>query len=202
MKILIVGGNGTIGKKVAEFFRQNNDVIVAGRSSGDVTVDIADSASIQAMFEKTGMVDAIICIAGEAKWGAFQEMTEGDFAIGLKSKLMGQVNLVRLGQKYLSPGGSFTLSTGILADHPVLKTTSAAMVNGGIHSFARAAALELANGHRINVVSSGLVEDSVTKYDAYFPGANPIPMWKVVNGYRRSVEGFNTGEIIRMYDNS
>jgi hypothetical protein len=51
------------------------------------------------------------------------------------------------------------------------------------------------------VVSSGLVEDAVQKYEAYFPGHNPIPMQKVVNGYAKSVEGKGTGEIIRMYDN-
>jgi hypothetical protein len=101
----------------------------------------------------------------------------------------------------VNPGGSFTLSTGILADHPVALTTSAAMVNGGIHSFVKAVSLELQNDIRINVVSSGLVEDAVDKYEAYFPGHNPIPMNKVVNGYVKSVLGSGNGEIIRMYDN-
>lgn len=201
MKILIIGGNGTIGKKVSERFAKKHEVVIGGRNSGDVRVDIADSKSIQAMYESIGSVDAVVCIAGEAKWADFESMTEEDFYIGLKSKLMGQVNLVRIGQKYVNPGGSFTLSTGILADHPVLQTTSAAMVNGGIHSFVKAAALELRNGIRINVVSSGLVEDAVKIYEEYFPGHNPIPMNKVVNGYVRSVEGNGTGEIIRMYDN-
>jgi hypothetical protein len=114
---------------------------------------------------------------------------------------MGQVNLVRIGQDYLNTGGSFTLTTGILADYPVVMTTSAAMVNGGIHSFVKAAALELKNALRINVVSSGLVEDAIEKYETYFPGHNPIPMKKVINGYVKSVEGKGTGEIIRMYDN-
>ncbi len=201
MKILIVGGNGTIGKKVSAQFAKKHQVINAGRNSGGVQVDIADSQSIQAMYEKVGKVDAVVCIAGEAKWAPFGDLSEDDFFIGLRSKLMGQVNLVRLGVEYLNPGGSFTLTTGILADHPVVMTTSAAMVNGGIHSFARALALELEDGMRINVVSSGLVEDSVDKYEAYFPGHNPIPMVKVINGYVRSVEGKGNGEIIRMYDN-
>ena len=48
-----------------------------------------------------------------------------------------------------------------LADHPVESTTSPALVNGGIHSFVQAAALEMKDGIRINVVSSGLVEDAV-----------------------------------------
>ena len=202
MKILIIGGTGTIGKKVSVHFAKKHEVLIAGRSSGDVTVDITDSQSIGAMFESVGNVDAVVCIAGEAKWAAFDEMTEEDYFIGLKSKLMGQVNLVRIGQTYLNPGGSFTLTTGILADHPVGLTTSAAMVNGGIHSFVKAVSLELKNQTRINVVSSGLVEDAVDKYEAYFPGHNPIPMRKVVNGYVKSVEGKGTGEKITMYDNS
>ena len=201
MKILIIGGEGTIGKKVSNHFSKKHEVLIAGRNSGDIVVDIVNSQSIEAMFESIGKVDAVACIAGEAKWAAFDSMTEEDFHIGLKSKLMGQVNLVRIGQNYLNAGGSFTLSTGILADHPVELTTSPAMVNGGIHSFFKAASLELKNGIRINVVSSGLVEDAVEKYEAYFPGHNPIPMNKVVNGYVKSIEGKGTGEIIRMYDN-
>ena len=201
MKILIIGGTGTIGKKVSKHYAKKHEVIIGGRQSGDVIVDIADSSSIEKAFEEIGKVDAIVAIAGEAKWDTFASMSEDDFYIGLKSKLMGQVNLVRIGQNYLNTGGSFTLTTGILADHPVNMTTSPAMVNGAIHSFVKAVALELKNEHRINVVSSGLVEDAVAVYEDYFPGHNPIPMWKVVNGYVKSVEGKGTGEIIRMYDN-
>ena len=201
MKILIIGGEGTIGKKVSSHFLKKHEVLIAGRNSGDIVVDIVNSQSIEAMFESIGNVDAVVCIAGDAKWAAFDSMTEEDFYLGLKSKLMGQVNLVRIGQKYLNAGGSFALSTGILADHPVELTSSPAMVNGGIHSFVKAVSLEMQNGIRINVVSSGLVEDAVEKYEAYFPGHNPIPMKKVINGYVKSVEGKGTGEIIRMYDN-
>ncbi len=200
MKILIVGGNGTIGNKVSSYFTKNHEVIIAGRNSGDVTVVISKSESIKAMFEQAGTVDAIICIAGEAKWAAFNELSEDDYYIGFRSKLMGQVNLVRIGQEYLTKGGSVTLTTGILADDPVPMTASAAMVNGAIHSFVKAVVLDLEGKIRVNVVSSGLVEDAVEKYDAYFPGHNPIPMTKVINGYRRSVEGKSTGEIIRIYE--
>ena len=143
MKLLIIGGNGTIGRRVVSHFSKEHETIIAGRTTGDVLVDIANSDSIQTMFKKTGKVDAIVCIAGEAKWANFKELTEDDFYIGIKSKLMGQVNLVRIGQNYLNPNGSITLSTGILADDPVVKTTSAAMVNGGIHSFVMAVALEM-----------------------------------------------------------
>ncbi|MEL7235838.1 MAG: NAD-dependent epimerase/dehydratase family protein, partial [Chloroflexota bacterium] len=84
MKILVVGGNGTIGKKVCAHLSQKHDVVIAGRSSGDAQVDMADSSSIKAMFEAIGTVDAIVCIAGEAKWGAFDSLTEDDYYVGLR----------------------------------------------------------------------------------------------------------------------
>ena len=198
MKILIIGGNGTIGKKVSERLSQKHEVLIAGRSSGDVTVDFSDSNSIKSMFETIGNVDAIVAIAGDAKWDKFNNLSEDDFYIGIKSKLMGQVNVVRIGKEYLNSNGSITLSTGILADDPVDMTTSAAMVNGGIHSFVKAVALELENGVRINAVSSDLVEDAFEKYKDYFPGNTPVPMQKIVDGYVKSIEGKITGRILRI----
>lgn len=200
MKILIIGGHGTIGKKVSAYFQEKQEVIIGGRTNGDVKVDIADSQSIQALFEGLGKVDAIVCIAGEAKWAPFEELSEEDYYVGLKSKLMGQVNLVRIGKNYLTDHGSITLSTGILADDPVIKTASAAMVNGGIHSFVQAVDLEMERGIRLNVVSLGMVEDAYEKYKDYFPGHNPVPMNKAINAYVRSVEGKGRGEVIRIYE--
>ncbi|MEQ9090748.1 MAG: short chain dehydrogenase [Balneola sp.] len=200
MKILVIGGNGTIGKPVVTHFKENDEVIIAGRNSGDIKLDIADTSSIKEALEQTGKVDAIVCIAGEAKWDDFQNLSEQDYYIGIKSKLMGQVNLVRIGQDYINSNGSITLSTGILADDPVIKTTSAAMVNGAIHSFVQAVALELKGSPRVNAVSLGMVEDAYEKYKGYFPGHNPVPMNKVVKAYERSVKGQGNGEIIRDYE--
>jgi NAD(P)-dependent dehydrogenase (short-subunit alcohol dehydrogenase family) len=199
MKILVIGGHGTIGKHVVSRLNIKHDVLVAGRNSGDFLVDIKEADSIRALLDSIPSLDSIICIAGEAKWDDFKDLSEEDYYIGIRSKLMGQVNLVRIGQDYLKSKGSITLSTGILADDPVAKTTSAAMVNGALHSFVKAVALEIENELRINVVSLGVVEDAYEKYKDFFPGHNPIPMSKVVNAYVRSVEGRGNGEIIRVY---
>lgn len=200
MKILIIGGEGTIGKRVSSHLNEKHEILIAGRNSGDYTVDITKADSIRSLLESIPSLDSIICIAGEAKWDDFKDLSEEDYYIGIKSKLMGQVNLVRIGQDFLKSKGSITLSTGILADDPVIKTTSAAMVNGAIHSFVKAVALEIENELRINVVSLGMVQDAYEKYKDFFPGHNPIPMSKVINAYVRSVEGKGNGEIIRVYD--
>ena len=106
---------------------------------------------------------------------------------------------MRIGQKYLNDGGSFTLTTGILADDPVAGSAAVSLVNGAVNSFALAAAQELPRGQRINVVCPTVVEDSAEMYADFFPGFDPASMERVVNGYVRSVEGRITGRIIRIY---
>jgi NAD(P)-dependent dehydrogenase (short-subunit alcohol dehydrogenase family) len=199
MKILIIGGNGTIGKKVAAHLNEKHEVIVAGRNGAEIKVDIRDPDSIRSMFEKVPALDAVVCTAGEAKWDNFNDLSEEDFYLGIRSKLMGQINLVRIGKDYLNTKGSFTLTTGILGDDPVLKTTSAAMVNGALHSFVKAVDLEIDNEIRVNAVSCGLVEDAYEKYKLFFPGYDPVPMNRVINAYVKSVEGSIRGKVIRVY---
>jgi NAD(P)-dependent dehydrogenase (short-subunit alcohol dehydrogenase family) len=199
MRILVIGGSGTIGKRVVAGLNDKHEVLTAGRNSGDVRVQIEDSRSIRSLYESIGKLNGVVSIAGEAKWASLAELTEEDYLYGLKNKLMGQVNLVRLGQEYLNSNGSFTLTSGILAEDPVVGTSSAAMINGALHGFVKAAALEMREGKRINVVAPGLVEDSYLKFKEFFPGRNAVPMDRVVNAYIRSIEGRANGEIIRVY---
>jgi len=198
MKILVIGGNGTIGKKVVAHLRKKHEVVIGGRSSGDVLIDMEDCTMMKGVLSSLQPLDAIVSIAGEARWADLDDLSEQDYYIGIRSKLMGQVNLARLGREVLSPGGSITLSTGILADDPVPRTASAAMVNGGIHSFVQAASLEL-DTLRLNAVSLGLVEDAYEKYKDYFPGHVPITMHQAVNAYVKAIEGKGRGQIIRVY---
>ena len=199
MKILVIGAEGPIGKVVARELSKRHDVLRGGRSSGDVCVDIADVGSIREMYDSQKDLDAVVCVAGEAKWDDLRSLSDDDFYVGIRSKLMGQVNLVRLGLDELNQNGSFTLTTGILADDPVPKTTSAALVNGGIHAFVKAAALEMDRGLRVNAVAPGLVEASAEKYGSFFPGHLAISMESAVSGYIRSVEGKGNGQIIRIW---
>jgi len=200
MKILVVGGAGTIGKRVVAHFKKEHEVIIAGRQGGDFTFDMSDSDSIRALFEQCGKIDALIVVAGEAKWAPFDSLSEEDFYIGIKNKMMGQVNLVKIAKEYVHPSGSITLTTGILGERPVPMTTSAALVNGAIHSFVLAFKQDYPKGPRVNVVAPGLVEDAYEKYKDYFPGHLPVPMEKVVEGYKKSVLGTDHGTLIRVYE--
>ena len=200
MKILLIGGEGTIGKKLAAAFSsRGHDVLTAGRNSGTIRVDITSTASIGLMYKNIGNIDAVICTAGTGYYGPFDTMTTASMLPGIQGKLLGQVELVLTGKRFLNPGGSFTLTSGIAAEHPARNGTCVAMINGAVNSFVLGAAQEMTQERRINAVSPGLVEDSRERYGAFFPGYNLVPMDKLANAYILSVEGAVNGKILKVY---
>lgn len=196
MRILVVGAGGTVGKAVVAALKPRHEIVTAGRSAGDVTVDLTQTASIAAMYEKIGAVDAVVSAAGHVHFGPLDKMTEEQFMSGLKDKLMGQVNLVLSGLKHVKDGGSFTLTSGVLDRDPIRMGTNAATVNAAIKGFVTGAAIEMPRGIRINAVSPGLLQDSAQKYDGYFPGHEPVSSARVGLGFVKSVEGALTGQVI------
>ena len=184
MKILLIGAGGTIGKIISPGLAEKHEIITAGRNSGDITVDVSSVASIENMFEKVRKVDACVCVAGDSYAGDLLSMTEGNLNVGIKNKLLGQVNLVLIGQNYLNENGSFTLTSGKTGDKPSKNSAGKAIANGGINSFVMAASLEMQRGIRINVVSPAKVSD--------------IPVADLINGYMKSIKGPSNGEIIKI----
>ena len=198
MRILVVGAEGTVGKAAISGFRAGHEIIRAGRKSGDVKVDIADAASVRAMYEKLGMVDAVVACTGHTHFGPLVSMTPENFISGLNDKLMGMVNLVLLGMAHVNDSGSFTLTSGILSRDPIRQGANAGAVDGAIDGFVVAAAIEMPRGIRINAVSPGLLVDAAQKYDGYFPGHDPVSSRRVGLAYAKSVEGAVTGQVIKV----
>lgn len=196
MKIILIGASGDIGGAALAELSSRHDVIKVGRASGDVHADIADRASIDAMFRKIGKVDAVVTTVGSVHFGPLSEFTEDQFMLGLTNKVMGQVNVVLAGLDYVNDGGSFTLTSGVLDRDPIRMGVSAATANGALGGFVKGAAIELPRSLRINVVSPGLLEVSVPRYGSYFPGHDPVSSRRVGLAYAKSVEGAITGEVI------
>ncbi|MHA6129066.1 NAD(P)-dependent dehydrogenase, short-chain alcohol dehydrogenase family [Pseudomonas mohnii] len=198
MKILLIGAGGTIGSAVDKELSQRHEIVRIGRKSGDFQVDISDSASIRKLFEQTGKFDALICAAGNVTFAPLADMTEESFALGLKDKLMGQVNLLLIGREYANDGASFTFTTGVLSHDPIRSGASAALVNGALDSFVRAAAIELPRGLRVNSISPNVLVEAMGKYAPYFRGFKPVPAADVALAYAKSVEGLQTGQTIHV----
>jgi len=196
MRIIIVGAEGDIGRAASEELGKRHDIIRAGRTRGDVLVDMAERASVDAMYDKTGPVDAVVCTAGEVHFGPLREFTEETFMMGLRNKVMGQVNLVLAGMGKIAEGGSFTLTSGVLDRDPIRMGAGAATANGALGGFVVGAAIEMPRGQRINVVSPGLLDVSVQRYGEWFPGHEPVSSKRVGLAYAKSVEGAITGQVI------
>jgi NAD(P)-dependent dehydrogenase (short-subunit alcohol dehydrogenase family) len=197
-KIIIVGATGTMGKHLSSVLEKEHEVIKAASEGGDIQVDITSTESIENMYKQVGAFDALICTAGPTYVGPWKKMTDTEFRKGIEGKLMGQINLVLIGQHYINAKGSFSLITGALTHDPQVNFANASAANGAVEAFVRAAAIELENGIRINAVSPTVIENS-PQYFPYFPGDIPVTMKQLEYGFRKSVFGANTGQVIKPY---
>jgi len=198
MKIVVIGASGTLGQAVSAELKQRHEVIEVGATRGDYHVDATNLPSVERLFHEIGRVDAVVTTIGKVHFGPFHEMTADQFWIGLRDKLMGQVNVVLAAQHHVADGGSFTLTGGILADEPIREGINATPVNFALEGFVRGAAIELPRGLRINIVSPTILEESAEAYGAYFRGFEPVSAQRAALAFSRSVEGAQTGRVYRV----
>lgn len=198
MKIIVIGGTGTIGKAVVKELGQRHTIIVASHKHGDVKVDVQNLQSIEAMYKTVGKVDAVVTTVGKVHFDVLDKMTHEHYLIGLNDKLMGQVNMVLAGIDYINDGGSFTLTSGILSHDPIRFGSSASMVNGAIDGFVVGAAIEMPRGIRINAVSPTVLAESMDAYGEYFRGYAPVTAECVARAFSKSVEGAQTGKVYKV----
>jgi NAD(P)-dependent dehydrogenase (short-subunit alcohol dehydrogenase family) len=196
MKFLVVGSTGLIGSYVAKTLSKHGTVIGVSRTT-QISVDVKDPASIKAMYEKVGKVDAVASCIGKVAFKPVTELTYEDYLMGFKDKALGQVELVRAGINYLNDGGSFTLMTGVLARDPIPSGSVAALANGAIESFTLAAAIDLPRGLRINTVSPNVLIEA-TSYHPSFPGYHQVSAQSVADAYVKSILGKQSGQIYKL----
>ena len=193
MKITVVGATGTIGAAVAKALAANKHEVVAASRNGAVKVNLDEPASIRAMFDTVRDVDAMISCAGNAVFKPFADLTDADYELCLRSKLMGQVALARTAKDQLRDGGSITVTTGVLALRPMPGSAAISLVNAGLEGFVRAAALEMPRRLRINAVSPPWVKETLVKLR--MDPAPGLAAADVAKAYVAAVERADQGKI-------
>lgn len=194
MRVVVIGAFGTIGSAIVDALATTAEVVPVSRSTTPLSVDISSVDSIQRLFDRLGPFDALVCAAGQARFAPLASLSESDFDFSVSNKLMGQVNLVRIGMASIRDHGSFTLTSGVLASEPAPGSPAISLVNAGLEGFTRAAALELPRGIRINVVSPPWVSETLVKMGQ--DGADGLPAAIVAKAYLHSVQGSDTGRVI------
>jgi NAD(P)-dependent dehydrogenase (short-subunit alcohol dehydrogenase family) len=194
MKVVLIGASGLIGQAIAQALSAKHEIVRVARSSGDYQVDMTSKDSLVRLFEAVTPFDAVVCAAGAAKFAPLETLSDEDFQFSLSNKLMGQVNLVRVGLGYISDNGSFTLTSGVLAREPIPGSAAISLVNAGLEGFVGAAALEMPRGIRVNVVSPPWVSETLEAMGQ--DASTGMPAAKVAAAYVESVESQRTGEVL------
>lgn len=204
LRILLVGASGTLGRAVEAELESRHEVLAAGRNSGSIRIDLTDVDSIHSALREVGELDAVISATGTVTFAPLAEFKPAPYGEslhtqGIADKLLGQVNLALAVREHLRDGGSITLTTGILADQPIVAGSSASLVNGAVEAFVRAAAIELPRGLRINAVSPNVLVESMPAYAPFFRGFEPVSAARAALAFSRSVEGAQTGQVYKVH---
>jgi NAD(P)-dependent dehydrogenase (short-subunit alcohol dehydrogenase family) len=193
VKILVIGTGLVGGAAVSALSERGHDVVEASRSSSPA-VDATDPESIAALFSAVGTVDAVVAAVGSAPYEPLAELDHDDFLKGLQAKALAQIDIVQLGTPYVSDGGSFTLTTGVLGREPIVTGAASSVANGALQAFTMAAAIELPRGIRINTVSPTVLVEATSHHGA-FPGFTQVSAAAVGQAYVKAVEAAQTGQI-------
>jgi NAD(P)-dependent dehydrogenase (short-subunit alcohol dehydrogenase family) len=194
MRIIVVGATGIIGKAVINALAAHHEILSVSNKSTPITVDLSEPDSIRSMYKTTGMVDAVISAAGLARFSPLAKLNDDDFAFSLANKLMGQVNLVRIGFEFVRDNGRFVLTGGALARSPMPGSAAISLVNAGLEGFTRAAAIEAPRGIRVNIVSPPWVKETLVSLG--MDPAHGLSAATVAKAYVRAVEGNENGTVI------
>ena len=193
MRVLVVGTGLVGGAAVSALSDRGHEVIGVSRSSSPA-VDVTEPESIADLFAAVGKVDAVVAAVGKAPFQPLAELDHADFLAGLIGKTVAQIDLVQLGTPYVADGGSFTLTTGVLAREPIVTGAASSAANGALEAFTMAAAVELPRGIRINTVSPTVLVEAVDHHPA-FPGWTQVSAAAVGQAYVKAVEGAQTGQV-------
>ena len=173
-KVVVIGGTSGIGRAVAaRCAGLGADVVVASSSQTKVAaarddlpvgvvgelVDVTDERQVAALFERVGPFDHLVYTAGD--WGPM-----GGSALGeLDLERAGQVFAVRFwgalaaakhAHASMAPGGSITLTDGLIAHRPRPGAAVNTAMAGAIEHLVTGLAVELAPV-RVNGVCPGLI---------------------------------------------
>jgi NAD(P)-dependent dehydrogenase (short-subunit alcohol dehydrogenase family) len=194
-KVIVIGASGTIGRAVADLLATDHQVVRASFSKEEINVDLSEKTSLENLFKRTGKVDAVVCAAGNSRFGKpLDQISDEDLAYSINHKLMGQVNLTRTSLGHIADNGSITLTSGIFATAPWPGTSPTAMVNAAVEGFVRAAALDLGRGVRINVVSPVFVTETAQKIG--MPTEGTLLAAETALAYKAALDGTMTGKVL------
>lgn len=194
MRVIIVGASGRIGSKVVESLSATHELIRVGTRSGDVVCDYTEPVSVRRMFEQIGEFDALIAVVGaDSVFKGYRHLTDEDFRFGFERKFVGQVRLVKVGERFARDKGSFTLSSGFLSHYPNEASIATGPLNAAVDTFVQNTAPLLPRNLRLNVVSPAPIVEPGQERRGLITAA------QAAEAYVSAIEGDFTGCVLRTW---
>lgn len=195
MKIAIFGATGKIGSQVAsQLENKGHEIIRIGSRSGDIAVDYTDASSVEKALKQLAPLDAVVVsVGGDSVFKPYHEITDEDLRYGAERKLVAQFRIVQLAEKYLSDGGSITLTSGFLSHYPNPHSMATGPFNAAIDTYVQQVTPLLQKGIRLNVVSPAPVVEPANT------GKGLVSADQVAEYYIQSVEGNESGQVYRAW---
>lgn len=159
-KVLILGSTGLVGSALVEKLKSSVEVVEASFNHPENPFDLSNPDSLKALFDKVGKVDAILCTAGVANMSDWETADDSEWDFGIKNKMMGQINTLRFGEKYVNDGGAIVLTSGVLAQYPFKGSSIVTTVNAAVEAAVKSASVEVGR-IRFNAVSPGWVAETM-----------------------------------------
>lgn len=169
-KVVILGGTSGFGLATARAAAQQGaQVVIASRSQGNVdralaelpsgvtgaTVDVTKEESLDRFFASIDGLDHLVVTAGDTM-PAFQPNLE-QARQAFEVRFWGVYLSAKAAAPHIRPGGSITLTNGIVAIRPWKGWSVTSAVAGAVESLTRGLALDLAP-IRVNAVCAGMVK--------------------------------------------
>ncbi len=171
-KVVIIGGSSGIGLESAkQLVAQGAEVIIASRSEEKLriakeqlgvrattfTLDTTQEQQVQSFFEKIGQFDHLVISAAETSGGSFLQTDTAQARQLFENKFWGQYYAAKYGASKISPNGSITLFSGVVAYKSMVGSAMLGAVNAAVSNLGQTLALELAP-IRVNIVSPGIID--------------------------------------------
>lgn len=179
-KILVTGASSGIGRAIAVACSQMGAcVILTGRNVAELSstfevligdghskiiADLNVETDVDKLVESLPVLDGFVSNAGINKRSLCKYIKESDFDLIMKTNLISPVLLTKkiLKNKKLNTGASVVFISSIAAFHSSIGDGVYSATKGGIASFSKVLALELAAGKmRVNTIQPAMVRTSL-----------------------------------------
>ncbi|KQL46274.1 short-chain dehydrogenase [Brevibacillus choshinensis] len=199
-KVVVIGGSSGIGLESAkEVIARGAEVIIASRSEEKLqhaleqlgpratahVLDTTQEKQVQEFFAQVGTFDHLIVTAAETTGGAFLQTETAQARQLFENKFWGQYYAAKYGAPHLSPNGTITLFSGVVAYKSMVGSSALGAVNAAVSNLGQTLALEL-SPIRVNVVSPGIIDTPSrskmpedTRQQFYATVGNKLPVKRV-----------------------